>query len=367
MPKNSTLPDLSKLPALTGPNYRWWSEELMFFFQELGVHYVFFVVKTSASPSLTSQFDAALETPGDKGSLTTDFDKTKLLESQVESESDVTIPSGKKKPEGGFEDHNRICRGHILRHLSEKLFDIYVNYDSTKEIWDNLKRRYGAEDEGKKQFVTSRWNSFQMKDDLPILDQLHKYETIVSKIQAEGISMDELLAAYVLVDKLPPSWSDYTSKLKHDKKKLSLDALIADIMIEDANRKYLGNKQVPRSLPNNANMVESSTGGKNRSQSNKFKGKAPAGKSTVEFKKKLKCWNCNKPGHKKQDCRLPPQVKDGVKSQSNSKDDLIAVTTEVNAASDVVEWIIDCGSTRHICSQKSINVFPYFLVKDLVF
>lgn len=32
----------------------------------------------------------------------------------------------------------------------------------------------------------------------------------------------------------------------------------------------------------------------------------------------------------------------------------IAVTIEVNAAIDVVEWIIDSGSTRHICSQKSM-------------
>lgn len=120
MPKNSAVPDLSKLQPLTGSNYRRWSEELKFFFQEIGLDYVLNEDKsfaTSATPTSDN------------------------------SQGETVSQSGKKKPEGTLEDYNRTCRGHIIRHLSEKLFDIYVNYDSAKEI---LKKRYGAEDEGKK-------------------------------------------------------------------------------------------------------------------------------------------------------------------------------------------------------------------------
>lgn len=295
----------------------------MFFFQEIGLDYVLNEDKSSATSATPNSDNSQAET----GSQTS-----------------------KTKPEGTLEDHNRTCRGHIIRHLSEKLFDIYVNYDSAKEVWNNLKKRYGAEDEGKKQYVTSKWNSFQMKDDVPVLDQLHEYEAIVSKIQAEGLPIDEQLAALVLIDKLSPSWNDYRSKLKHEKKKMSLDELIADIMIEDANRKYLGKNTNARSFSNNANVVESS-GEKNRYQSHKNHA-SKALKPSADFKKKMKCWNCNKTGHKKQDCRLPPQRKESNKALLT--EDLIAVTTEVNAAIDVVEWIIDSGSTRHICSRKSL-------------
>lgn len=58
------------------------------------------------------------------------------------------------------------------------------------------------------------------------------------------------------------------------------------------------------------------------------------------------------PGQKKQDCCLPPQQKET--NKAHLTEDLIAVVTEVNAAIDVVEWIIDSGATRHICSQKSL-------------
>ncbi|KAL8129925.1 hypothetical protein V2J09_019080 [Rumex salicifolius] len=326
MPKNPAVPDLSKLQALTGPNYRRWSEELLFFFQELDLQYVLFEGKPSETIAVSDQIDVALP----KSTPSPVLEKSKEIVSRDKSLSGGSTPSGKPKPEGSFEDHNRTCRGHIIRHLSEKLFDIYVNYDSAKEIWDNLKKRYETEDEGKKQYITSKWTSFQMKDDLPVLDQLHEYEAIVSRIQAEGIPMDEHLAAFVLADKLSPSWSDYRSKLKHDKRKMTLDELIADIMIEDANRKYIGKSQAPRTLPNDANVVEGSSGGKHRSQGFKNKSRNPAPKTSTEFKRKMKCWNCNKPGHKKQDCRLPPQPREANKSQSNLTEDFVAVTTEFN-------------------------------------
>ncbi|KAL8168071.1 hypothetical protein V2J09_009570 [Rumex salicifolius] len=100
-----------------------------------------------------------------------------------------------------------------------------------------------------------------------------------------------------------------------------LDELISDLMIEDANMKYLGKNVVSTHLPNNANVVESY----------------------------VVC------GHKKQDCPLPLQSKETNKSQSNLTEDLVAVTTEVNTAVDVVEWIVDSGSTCQKSLFKTLN------------
>ncbi|KAL8143104.1 hypothetical protein V2J09_016136 [Rumex salicifolius] len=191
MPKNPTLPDLSKLQPLYGANYRRRSEELLFF-QELGVVYV--LLERYEVSTETNKFVSSLSTPPPSTSLSSVLEKGKQVDSALESYEDGSLHSRKPKPKGSFEVHNRTCRA------------------------------------------------------------------IVSNIQAKGIPMDELLTAYVLIDYLPSSWSDYRSKRKHDKKKISLDALIADILIEDANKKYVGNNQVSRSLPNNANVVEGSAG-----------------------------------------------------------------------------------------------------------
>lgn len=54
--------------------------------------------------------------------------------------------------------------------------------------------------------------------------------------------MCEILQANVLLEKFPPSWSDYRNQLKHKKRDLSLQELINHMKTEEANR--LKDKQV---------------------------------------------------------------------------------------------------------------------------
>jgi hypothetical protein len=49
-----------------------------------------------------------------------------------------------------------ICRGHILNALSDRLYDIYTNTTSAKEIWNALESKYKAEEDGTKKFLISR-------------------------------------------------------------------------------------------------------------------------------------------------------------------------------------------------------------------
>ena len=61
-----------------------------------------------------------------------------------------------------------------------------------------------------------------MVDNKPIMEQIHEYENSVSTILSEGMKMCENMQANVLLEKFPPSWSNYKNYLKHKKKDLSL-------------------------------------------------------------------------------------------------------------------------------------------------
>nr|GFD09206.1 zinc finger, CCHC-type [Tanacetum cinerariifolium] len=37
-----------------------------------------------------------------------------------------------------WENDDYICRGHILNRMSDSLFDVYMNVESSKELWDSL-------------------------------------------------------------------------------------------------------------------------------------------------------------------------------------------------------------------------------------
>ncbi|GJR54989.1 hypothetical protein Tco_1405510 [Tanacetum coccineum] len=52
-----------------------------------------------------------------------------------------------------WDSDDYVCRGLILKGMSDPLFDIYQNVESRKELWDSLKAKYMAEDASSKKFL----------------------------------------------------------------------------------------------------------------------------------------------------------------------------------------------------------------------
>ncbi|GJT07468.1 hypothetical protein Tco_0841930 [Tanacetum coccineum] len=85
--------------------------------------------------------------------------------------------------------------GLILNGMSDSLFDIYQNVESSKELWDSLEAKYIVEDASSKKFLVS-----------------------------------------FIIDKLPPSWKDFKHTLKHLKKELTLVELGSQQRIKESLR-----------------------------------------------------------------------------------------------------------------------------------
>ncbi|KAL0441840.1 UNVERIFIED_CONTAM: Retrovirus-related Pol polyprotein from transposon TNT 1-94 [Sesamum radiatum] len=160
-----TLPDLSKLEPLDGTNFKRWSQKLLIFFEQLDVDYVLFT-NLPENPQLTS-------------------DTTTAIVSATQTETNRTNDDQKVK----YERDNKTVRGHLLNHMSNTLFDLFVNQKSAKEIWETLETRYGGDDAGRKKYVVGKWLQFHMTDDKPIMDQVHEYENLVADVLSEGSVM----------------------------------------------------------------------------------------------------------------------------------------------------------------------------------
>ena len=96
------IPDMLKLEPLDGINYKRWSQKLLILFEALEVD-------TNPSPA----------TP-----VVTSFSEgTKKAHEEA-----------KKK----YEKDNKIVRGHLLNHMANNLFDLFINQKSAKVILDTL-------------------------------------------------------------------------------------------------------------------------------------------------------------------------------------------------------------------------------------
>lgn len=126
-----SLRDLSKLDPLDGTNYKRWSYKLLIFFEALEVDSILFDEPTfedSESAGTTSRDLVA---------------QALALKTKAENME-------KKKK---FEKDNKTVRGHLLNHMTNTSFNLFVNDKSAKTIWEKLENEYGGDDVGKKKCV----------------------------------------------------------------------------------------------------------------------------------------------------------------------------------------------------------------------
>ncbi|GAA0158755.1 hypothetical protein LIER_15700 [Lithospermum erythrorhizon] len=111
---------------------------------------------------------------------------------------------------------------------------------------------------GSKPDLFEKLLGFKLVDDKPIMDQVHVFENLCTDIVNEGMKLDDIFMANVLLVKFPSTWNEYRNRLKHKKKDMPLQEMISHIRTEEANQ--LKDKvDFVAQISTNVNLVE--TGG----------------------------------------------------------------------------------------------------------
>ncbi|GJS85109.1 zinc finger, CCHC-type containing protein [Tanacetum coccineum] len=217
--------------------------------------------------------------------------------------------------------------GLILNGMSDPLFDIYQNVESSKELWVTMEAKYMADDASSKKFLVSNFTNYKMTDSRPVMKQ---YNELLG-----------ILGSHLRIEE--------------------------SLKVQD-NDKPKGNIVVGPSV---VNMVEHN----NFSRYNDNKGKHKHHDNTMadpNKKAKPTCRKCGKTGHIKRDCKgvnvgnktNGSGTKVSVDGSSNSlkgqnmfnKSLQVYYVTYVLEASfvqdDDVAWWVDLGATVHVCKDR---------------
>ena len=267
-----------------------------------------------------------------------------------------------------------MCKNHILNNLDDALYDVYFSVPTARELWLMLDKKYKIEDAGSKKFVVSHFLDFKMIDEKSVVSQLEELQVIVHEIHAEGMSISEGFQVASVIDKLPPSWKEFRNGLKHKRKDMTMEDLTVRLRIEEDNC-VKEKRDVAMAMASKANIAENSGGTKNHFKPNKyqknFKGKGRATNNFTKPKSGIKkfggdCFVCGKPGHRAQDCYKRKNNDHFKKPIGNAQasivetDNFSAVISEAHLVSNIKDWWVDTGATRHICGDRS--VFSYYEV-----
>lgn len=278
-----------------------------------------------------------------------------------------------------FWNDDFICRGTILNGMCDTLFDIYQNVESAKELWETLQAKYMAEDSSSKKFLVSDFMNYRMIDGRSVMEQYNECLGILGRFTQHGLKMDESIATASIIDKLPPSWKDFKTNLKHKKEEYSLVELGSTISIEEGCRrmeKTWVNEKDKDIGGSSVNIVEETNnsfkkGSNSKNKKRKFQGNDYKKGSVKKAKQSNDggCWNCGKPGHFKRDCRIakgkngagtsggsngdPKQAGTILTINNNSGLNYVSLICEsFYVQDDDIAWWYDSGATCHVCKDR---------------
>ncbi|XP_062086306.1 uncharacterized protein LOC133792418 [Humulus lupulus] len=211
--------DFMRLDRFDGTKFVHWQEKIMFLLTTLKVFYV--------------------------------LDKDlKAIEPAQEDDTQEVIKERKKHEEDEF-----ICRGHILNALSNCLYDLYPNTKTAKEIWEDLEKKYKAEEEDTKKFLITQYMKFKFYDMKLILPQIHELHIIVNKLSTLSIILPEQFLVRAIIAKLPHSWRGYKKKIHHKNDEISLEQILKHLKIEEESHSRDNNEEESNGETSKDNVV----------------------------------------------------------------------------------------------------------------
>lgn len=249
-----------------------------------------------------------------------------------------------------------LCKNYILNALDDSLYDVYQMFQTPKQLWESLEKKYKSEVASAKKFIVGKFLNFKMSDAISVVKQVEEIQVTAHELKDEGMGRNETFLVASIIEKLPPTWKDFKTHLKHIHEDMSLEQLILKLRVEEENRK--NEKSEFSSMEARANVVEGNSSKFKGSKKNKNVKNTFISPKGSNFKKKPQgaCWVCGKPGHRAKDCRHKKEGTTGGEANNVNltENHFVAVVSEVNMVTNSNDWWIDTGATKHVCSDLSM-------------
>jgi hypothetical protein len=139
--------------------------------------------------------------------------------------------------------------------------------------------RLGGTDAGAKLYIMEQYHDYKMTDGKSIVEKAHEIQCMAKELEHLKINLPDKFVAGGIIAKLPPSWRDFATTLKHKRMEISVSNLIASLDVEEKAQAKDGRSKAAEGQTS-ANMVQKSHG------KGKGKGKKIKPQPTTTFKKK---------------------------------------------------------------------------------
>ncbi|KAK1644742.1 hypothetical protein QYE76_062547 [Lolium multiflorum] len=234
-----------------------------------------------------------------------------------------------------FEKVDAMFKAALFSILGDNIVDPYMAFDHGKDAWDALEAKFGVSDAGTELYVMEQYYDYRMTDERSVVEQAHEIQSLAKELEQFKCTLPDKFVAGGIIAKLPPSWRNFATSLKHKRQEFSVSDLIGSLHVEEKAR---AKDTRARSFEggSSANVVQKKNfqSHKSKNKNNgkgKFDEKNKASNSTnfkrkTPYKKNGNCHVCGAPGHWAPDC---PERHDRRGNSGKSANVVIGVDTEM--------------------------------------
>jgi len=227
--------------------------------------------------------------------------------------------------------------------------------------------KFGVTNAGSELYLMEQLYDYKMVENRSVVEQAHEIQALAKELELFPCPLFDKFVAGGIVAKLPPSWKDFGTSLKHKRQEFNIEELIGTLDVEEGARAKDNGKGVETST---TNVVQKRNFHKfNKKKNHKKKEKVPKSIQTAHFKKK----NNNKKGGSfvcGSEDHWASVCPDRKFQQENKSTNVVTTDTSGGTSGygnslpfflsvcNLPEWWMDSGTNIHVCA----DVFFVFFI-----
>ena len=147
-------------------------------------------------------------------------------------------PEGELTPaqEESFEKVNAMFKAALFSVLADNIVDPYMTFDHGKDAWDALDAKFGAPDAGTELYVMEQFYDYTMTGERNIVEQTHEIQSSAKELEQFKCTLPDKFVAGGIIAKLPPSWRNFATSLKHKRHEFFFSDIIGSLHVEENAR-----------------------------------------------------------------------------------------------------------------------------------
>jgi hypothetical protein len=115
-------------------------------------------------------------------------------------------------------------------------------------LWDALNEKFGVSDAGSELFLMEQLYEYKMVENRSVVEQAHEIQALAKKLEHFPCVLPDKFVAGGIIAKLPPSWKDFATSLKHKRQEFNVADLIGTLDVEERARGKDNNGKIQNHL-----------------------------------------------------------------------------------------------------------------------